>query len=259
MSKNSLFISIMVFFLSLNMGFSQHKVSDQKPVLFLLGGTPSTKEIIKMVPDSLKGWFEFVSFNRPGFGGTDLSKMSKKKLYHLAKKAGLKKNGFGIIGISGGAPLSILLAEKFQLKHCGVISGMVSNEAYFKHADSTFTKPLFQLVMQSYEEFKQAALDFPNLDAIIQQAGAKDKEDALRACYTELNFLLSEDLFPKTTNQDISIDWWHGEHDHNVSLESAKQFLKDYPNSNLHVIGGVDHNIDANIYIAKLVNHWTGL
>src|SRR5690606_16676483 len=122
----------------------QQNFTDEKRTILILGGTPSTTDILNEIHDSIKSSYNIISFNRPGFGGTEVSRMSKEKLFKLAKEAGLKENDYGIIGISGGAPLSILLADAFKIKNCGVISGMVSNEAYFQFADSTFTKDFFK-------------------------------------------------------------------------------------------------------------------
>jgi hypothetical protein len=132
---------------------------------------------------------------------------------------------------------------------------MVSNEAYFEYSDSTFTKSLFEMVKDPYERFEKAARDFPNIDEIVQQAGAKTAEEALRASYNELNFILSKDLY-STINKSMPIDWWHGENDRNVAVESVVLFLKGFEKSNLHIIKGADHSIDSRIYIGKLLNEW---
>jgi pimeloyl-ACP methyl ester carboxylesterase len=229
---------------------------NKKPTILVLGGTPSTVDVLNQIPDSLKKSYHFISFNRPGFGGTKNAKMTKKQLIKLANKAGLKKNDFGIIGISGGAPLAIILADAFKVKHCGIISGMVSNDAYFKFADATFTKSLFELVNQPYEKFEKTALDFPNIDSIVLQAGTKTKEEALRASYNELNFILSKDLYSNIQNKSFSIHWWHGENDKNVALESVKLFLKDYPNSDLQIVLNADHGLDGNLYLSKILDSW---
>lgn len=251
--------TLLIFLLSLSTLVSCKKEVKQtaleKPTICLLGGTPSTTDILNQIPDSLKKHYNFIAFNRPGFGGTEVSKMSKEKLYQLAKEAGLRQNDFGIIGISGGAPLAILLAEEFNIKHCGAICGMVSNEAYFKYADSTFTKDFFLPATQSFERFQETVSGFPNLNDIIAQAGAETKEEAILASYNELNFILSKNLH-STNDKSLSIDWWHGEHDKNVAIESVEMFLRDYANSNLNIIPNTDHNIDAKVYIEKLVKDW---
>lgn len=254
--RASIFIIIMLLFGASCSKKPKKESSIEKPTILILGGTPSTKDILNDISDSLKHSYNIISFNRPGFGGTPISEMSKEKLYQLAKEAGLKENDYGVIGISGGAPLSILLADAFKLKHCGIISGMVSNKAYFKFADSTFTKDFFMPVTESFEQFEKTILSFPNLDAIVLQAGTKNKEEAIKASYNELHFILSENLYANIKNKSIPIDWWHGENDKNVAKESVELFLEDFPNSKLNTLQEADHGIDARIFIGKIINDW---
>jgi hypothetical protein len=47
------------------------KNSKQKSTLCILGGTPSTTQILNLIPDSIKSVYNFISFNRPGFGGSE--------------------------------------------------------------------------------------------------------------------------------------------------------------------------------------------
>jgi pimeloyl-ACP methyl ester carboxylesterase len=227
-----------------------------RPTICILGGTPSTIEILNLIPDSIKSYYNLISFNRPGFGGSKSEKLSEDILYKLTKDAGLEKNDFGIIGISGGAPLSILIASKFKLKHCGIISGMVSKEAYFKYADKAITKGVTENALGDYKDFEAAAMRFPNLDEIVRQAGANSKEAALRACYDEFNFILTDSLFSTIKDNSLRIDWWHGEDDVNVPIQSVELFLSNYPNSNLNRISKANHTIDANVYISKILKEW---
>jgi pimeloyl-ACP methyl ester carboxylesterase len=246
----------LIFFASAFISCASIHTSKQKPTLCILGGTPSTAQILTLIPDSIKSGYNFISFNRAGFGGSANSQMSEEMLYKLATEAGLKKNDFGIIGISGGAPLAILIAEKFHLKHCGIISGMVSKEAFFRYGDKAVTKGVMETALGDYAHFETTAMQFPNLDEIVKQAGASSKEVALRACYDELRFILTENLFPTNKVNTLKIDWWHGEDDVNVPIESAELFLKNYPNANLHRIAKANHGIDANVYISKLLKQW---
>ena len=228
----------------------------EKPTICILGGIPSTKAVLDMIPDSIKNSYNFISFNRPGFGGTENSILTKETFISLAKKAGLKENDFGIIGISGGAPIAILLAQEFNLKHCGVIGGMVTAKAYFKYADATTTKMIMDIAMKPYPEFKNAMSNFPNIEAFVKQAGAKDKETAIRAFYDELNYIVSKELSESLTDKSINIDWWHAENDKNVTLQSAKEFLNDYKNSNLNTIPNADHGVNSKEYIEKIITNW---
>ena len=225
-----------------------------KPTICILGGTPSTKEILNLIPDSIKTHYNLISFNRPGFGGSKNEKITDEMLYKLAEDAGLKNNDFGIIGVSGGAPLSILIASKFKLKHCGIISGMVSKDAYFKYANKAITKGIMESALGDYTDFESSAMRFPNLDEIVKQAGANSKEVAMRACYDEFNFILADSLFSTIKDHSLKIDWWHGEADVNVPIESAELFLSNYPNSKLNRIAKANHEIDANVYISKILN-----
>ena len=229
--------------------------NSEKPTICIVGGTPSTTDILNLIPDSLKTNYHFISFNRPGFGGSHYEEITESLLYKLAEDAGLNENDFGVIGISGGAPIAMLLASKFKLKHCGVISGMVSKDAYFKFADSAITKDLFTNVSSGYDAFKAAVLKFPNLEQIAQQAGTASKELFIKASFNEFNYILSESPY-NAINKNIHIDWWHGKEDVNVPFKSAKLFLKDYKNATLHVIPDASHTIDATIYIEKLINGW---
>ncbi|MDR7131472.1 pimeloyl-ACP methyl ester carboxylesterase [Algoriphagus sp. 4150] len=247
-------ILILSYFSTANQDHPDPKV--EKPTLLVLGGTPSTMDIIDQLPASIRESYQVISFNRPGFGGTVPSEMTKEKLFELAKNAGLKKNDFGVIGISGGAPLAILLADEFNLKHCGVISGMVSNEAYFRFAELTFTADFFIPATQSYEQFAEVVMGFPNLEAIVTQAGAETREEALLASYNELNFILSEDFYSTLDNREIPIVWWHGENDKNVALQSVELFLKDFKNATLHVISDTDHEINAIEFMELLLSEW---
>ncbi|MBK8500796.1 MAG: hypothetical protein IPL46_00550 [Saprospiraceae bacterium] len=250
------YILIVLAFISLSCQNVKQKNVIKKPTICILGGTPSSTAILNLVPDSTKNSYNLISFNRPGFGGTKNSKLNKELLFQIARNAGLKENDFGVIGVSGGAPFAILLAEEFKLEHCGIIRGMVSNEAYFRYADSTFTKEVMETAQKSYKEFEVAALSFPNLDDIVLQAGASTKEIAIRACYNELNYILSESLSSSLKDKLIPIDWWHGKQDRNVAIKSVEWFLRDYKNAKLNIIPGVDHGVDSKIYLEKIVNDW---
>src|SRR5690606_31606403 len=80
------------------------KTSDTKPTICIVGGTPSTTEILNFIPDSLKAKYNFISFNRPGFGDAKYEETTEDLIYKLAKNAGLKEHDYGVIGISGGGP-----------------------------------------------------------------------------------------------------------------------------------------------------------
>ena len=256
MKKNSILILCLVFILLDCKHFSSTKQEIDKPTICILGGTPSTKNILNLIPDSIKSNYNFISFNRPGFGGSKNQILTKTMLYELAKDAGLKKNDFGIIGISGGAPLSILLAAEFNLKHCGIISGMVSREAFFQYEKKAITSSIMKTALSDFKDFEATAIQFPNSDEIVKQAGAVSKEVALRACFDEFNFILKNNLFSKTKADSINIDWWHGEEDVNVPIESVELFLKDFPNASLNKIANANHSIDANVYISKALKKW---
>ncbi len=228
---------------------------EKKPTICILGGTPSTADIVEQIPKGIKGKYNIISFNRPGFGGTPNTVMSKQKLFELARKAGLKKNDFGIIGVSGGGPIAILIAHEFKLSHCGVISGMVPREQYFAYADSTFTKPLMNSVLRGFDAFSAYAESFPNYAEILKQAGSP-KDLAIRGCFDELNFLLSKSLFTKEIYQTVNVSWWHGAKDKNVALESVKLFLKNFKHTKLNIIPNGSHEIDDRIYVGKLIQSW---
>lgn len=227
-----------------------------KPTICIIGGTPSTKNILSLLQDSLKANYNLISFNRPGYGGTQNQVMSAELLFKLVQNAGLRENDYGVIGISGGGPLAILLASKFKLKHCGVISGMVSKNAFLTYADSAVTKDLMQSVLKGEDDFFKTIKKFPNLDAILAQAESTDLETAILACYNDLNFVLSDELYTSIKNKNIAIDWWHGEKDNNVPFKSAEYFLKDYKNARLNVITDATHGIDSRIYIEKIIKQW---
>lgn len=254
--KTGILITIAIFLFSCNSINKPKKSKNEKPTICILGGTPSTKEVISVVPDSLRLKYKFVSFDRPGFGGTTNSRLTKEKLIELAEDAGLQENDFGIVGISGGAPLSILIASEMNIKHCGVICGMVTHDAYFNHADSTVTKFIMEAATRSYTDFSKAVSIFPNVEVIVKQAGANNKETALKACYDELNYILSKDLAESIKNKYIPIDWFHAEMDRNVSLNSAKEFLEDYPNARLQILPNEDHTVDTKRYINEMVKTW---
>ncbi|WP_157804977.1 alpha/beta fold hydrolase [Confluentibacter lentus] len=231
------------------------KTSNVKPTICIIGGTPSTTDILTFIPDSLKAKYNFISFNRPGFGGTEYTETNATLLYELAENAGLKTHDYAVIGISGGGPLAMLLASKFKLKYCGVISGMVSKDAYFEFADSAITKDLFTNLLLGYDGFKSAVLKFPNLDQIAKQAGSESEDMFIKASYNDLKYVLSEPLYAAINNA-IYMDWWHGENDTNVPFKSAELFLKNYKNATLHIIPNASHDIDSTIYIQKLIDSW---
>src|SRR5690606_17675735 len=133
MSRFSKFIYLALCFLFLiivSCKNNKKEITDNtKPTICIVGGTPSTTDILNFIPDSLKTRYNFISFNRPGFGGSEYMETDESVLYELAKEAGLKDQDYAVIGISGGGPIAMLLASKFRLKHCGVISGMVAKDA----------------------------------------------------------------------------------------------------------------------------------
>lgn len=225
------------------------------PTICILGGTPSTKEIAKYVPDSLKERFNIISFDRPGFGENEGHGLNTEILSQLAGNAGLRKGGFGVIGISGGGPMALYLASEYNLEHCGIINGMVSKEAYFKYSDSAVTKDLMMGALESYGSFEDAALKFPNIDRIVKVSGADSKEQAIKACYNEFRFMFSEALH-RSIDRSLDVDWWHGEDDSNVPLESVKFFLEDYQNARLTIIPNASHDVDLKKYIAEIIGRW---
>lgn len=226
-----------------------------KPTICIVGGTPSTTDILNFISDSLKAKYNFISFNRPGFGGSEYTGTNEDLIYELAKNAGLREKDYAVIGTSGGGPIAMLLASKFKLKHCGVISGMVSKDDYFQFADSAITKELFTNLLLGYDSFKEAVLKFPNLDQIAKQAGTESEEMFIKASYNDLTYVLSESLYT-AISKNIYVDWWHGENDVNVPSKSAELFLKDYKNATLHIIPNASHEIDSAIYIKKLIDGW---
>lgn len=193
--------------LSLTLGFlvsSAQSAQKNKPVICILGGTPSSAKILDEIPDDLKSDYHFISFNRPGFGGTPNEAWDKHRLFELATQAGLQKNDFAVIGVSGGGPLAILLANHFNLQHCGVISGMVTANEYFAFADSTFTKSLMSSVMDGYDAFRKNIESFPNLADILKQADSP-VPIATRASYDDLHFILNDIHFNKKTFRKTAI------------------------------------------------------
>jgi pimeloyl-ACP methyl ester carboxylesterase len=226
-----------------------------KPTVCILGGTPSSSKIINEIPDDLKAKYNFISFNRPGYGGTPNETWDEKRLYELASEAGLKKNDFAVIGVSGGGPLAILVAKKFHLKHCGVISGMVPAKEYFAYADSTFTGQLMTSVLKGYDEFKKAIESFPNLEEILKQAEST-LPVAIRASYDDLHFILTGINFNKKTFRKVCVDWLHGENDKNVAPESAQLFLSNFRRADLSIIAGSNHAIDARTLVRQLLEKW---
>lgn len=228
----------------------------ERPVVCVLGGTPSDTTILQLIPDSVKSAYKVISFNRPGFGGTPNRELSKRLLFQLAREAGLRKHDYGVIGISGGAPLAILLASKFRLRHCGVVSGMVAREAFFRFGEKAVTREIMEAALGDFPNFSRITSQFPNIDAIVRMGGSVSPEAAIRACYDEFRFVLSDSLFQRSEERRVAIDWWHGDKDVNVPYESAVLFLKNFPNAQLHTVQGKDHALDANFYIAALLKAW---
>jgi len=254
MIKTIKYFSTIILLLSFFSVLAQTK-EHPKPTICILGGTPSSSKIIDEIPDDLKAKYNFISFNRPGFGGTPNEVWDEKRLFELASQAGLKENDFGVIGVSGGGPLAILIANKFHSKHCGVISGMVPAKEYFAYADSTFTKSIMTNAVNGYDEFKKTIDSFPNVEEVLKQADSPVPV-AIRACYDELHFILSDIRYNETTFRKIKISWLHGENDKNVALESVKLFLSNFKKADLTIIPGAAHGIDARIMVRQLLDKW---
>lgn len=251
MIKNTYLIFLLFSFFS---AFSQSKLP-VKPTICILGGTPSSTKIIEEIPIELKAKYNFISFNRPGFGNTLNEVWNENRLFELAKEAGLKKNDFAVIGVSGGGPLAILLARKFKLKHCGVISGMVPGKEYFAYADSTFTKSIMTNVVDGFSEVTKTFDGFPNVAEILKQADSPVPV-AIRACYDELHFILTDLDFDKKTFRKTKINWLHGENDKNVALESVQLFLSKFNKVDLNIIPDTAHAVDARVLVSQLIDKW---
>lgn len=254
MTKTIKFFSSIILLFSFFSTVAQTK-EYSKPTICLLGGTPSSSKIIDEIPDDLKAQYNFISFNRPGFGDTTNEVWDEKRLFELAAQAGLKKNDFGVIGVSGGGPLAILIARKFNLKHCGVISGMVPSQEYFAYADATFTKSIMTSAVTGFEEFKKTVESFPNVEEVVKQAYSP-VPIAIRACYDELHFILTDINYDSKTFKKIKISWLHGENDKNVALESAQLFLSKFTNADLTIIPEASHSIDARVLVRQLLDKW---
>ena len=247
-------LSLIILLLCFSCAISQ-QARKAKPTVCILGGTPSSDKIIDEIPDDLKVRYNFISFNRPGYGGTANEAWDDNRLFELAAQAGLEKNDFAIIGVSGGGPLAILIAKKFHLQHCGVISGMVPSDEYFAYADSTFTKALMNSVVDGYDEFKKTIESFPNVEEILKQANSP-LPTAIRACYDDLHFILTDINFSKKTLRKTKLTWLHGENDRNVALESAQLFLAKFKNADLTVIPDANHAIDGRSLVRQLLEKW---
>lgn len=251
--KHSCFSTIILLF---TIFISDVQVTAQsKQTICIIGGTPSSAKIIDEIPEDLKAKYNFISFNRPGFGGTPNEAWGKNRLFELASQAGLKKNDFAVVGISGGGPLAILIAKKFHLKHCGVISGMVTAKEYFTYADSTFTKSLMISAMNEYGEFKKNIESFPNVEKILKQADSP-LSAAMQASYDDLHFILTGISYDKKTFQKTKISWLHGENDKNVALESVQLFLSKFRYADLTIIPEANHSIDARVLVKQLIDKW---
>ncbi len=243
-------ILLLTIFIGVNQLAAQSKLT-----ICIIGGTPSSAKIINEIPEDLKAKYNFISFNRPGYGGTPNEAWDKNRLFELAAKSGLKENDFAVIGISGGGPLAILIANKFHLKHCGIISGMVTAKEYFTYADSTFTKSLMISAMNEYDEFKKNIESFPNVEEILKQADSP-LSTAMQASYDDLHFILTGISYDKKTFRKTKISWLHGENDKNVALESVQLFLSKFSHADLTIIPDASHSIDARVLIRQLLDKW---
>jgi len=243
-------ILLLTIFIGVNQLAAQSKLT-----ICIIGGTPSSAKIIDEIPEDLKAKYNFISFNRPGYGGTPNEAWDKNRLFELAAKSGLKENDFAVIGISGGGPLAILIANKFHLKHCGIISGMVTAKEYFTYADSTFTKSLMISAMNEYDEFKKNIESFPNVEEILKQADSP-LSTAMQASYDDLHFILTGISYDKKTFRKTKISWLHGENDKNVALESVQLFLSKFSHADLTIIPDASHSIDARVLIRQLLDKW---
>jgi pimeloyl-ACP methyl ester carboxylesterase len=248
------YLFIMILLVTFSDCISQ-ATTNPKPTICILGGTPSSAKILDEIPADLKERYNFISFNRPGFGGTPNEVWDEKRLFEIALQVGLKENDFAVIGVSGGGPLAILLASHFRLQHCGIISGMVPAKEYFAYADFTFTKSLMHSAVGSYDDFKKTIKSFPNVEQILQQAESP-LPAAIRACYDDLHFILTGIKFKKRVFRKLKPDWLHGENDENVALKSAQLFLSKFKNANLTVLYGKNHAIDARILVRQLIGSW---
>lgn len=251
--RSKLFIIVLLANFFLTYG---QEATNVKKTICILGGTPSSAKIINEIPEDLKERFHFISLNRPGYGGTANETWNKKRLFELASKAGLKKNDFAVIGVSGGGPLAILIAKEFGLKYCGVISGMVPAKEYFAHADSTFTKSLMISALGDYKGFKKVVESFPNVEEILKQAESP-LPTAIRACYDDLHFILSDIRYKKNTFSDRNLTWIHGENDKNVAFESAQLFLSKFKKATLIKLPNTNHAVDASQMVRQLIEQWT--
>src|SRR5687768_8341412 len=247
-------LSLIILLLCFSCVISQ-QAGQGKSTICIIGGTPSSDKILDAIPDDLKNKYNFISFNRPGYGGTANEVWDENRLFELAAQAGLKKNDFAVIGVSGGGLLAILIAKKFHLQHCGVISGMVPANEYFAYADSTFTKSLMNSVVNGYDEFKKTIESFPNVEEILKQANSP-VPTAIRASYDDLHFILTGINFNKKTFRKTKLSWLHGENDKNVALESAQLFLAKFMNADLTVIPDANHAIDARTLVRQLLDKW---
>ncbi len=241
---------MLTIFIGLNQAAAQNKQT-----ICILGGTPSSAKIIDEIPADLKAKYNFISFNRPGYGGTPNEAWDEKRLFELASHTGLKKNDFAVIGVSGGGPLAILIAKEFNLKHCGVISGMVTAKEYFTYADSTFTKSLMISAANGYGEFKKTIESFPNVEEILKQADSP-LPAAIQASYDDLHFILTGISYDKKTFRKTKVSWLHGENDKNVALESVQLFLSKFRQANLTIISDATHTIDARVLVKQLLDKW---
>lgn len=89
---------------------------------------------------------------------------------------------------------------------------------------------------------------FTNVAEVLKQANSPIPK-AIRACYDDLHFTLTNGSFSSNIYNSRKLDWLHGENDKNVALKSVQLFLSKFKKAGLTIIAGASHAIDARVLV----------
>jgi pimeloyl-ACP methyl ester carboxylesterase len=246
-----------------------------KPVIGF-HGTPGSRFqlVVDEAPVRTAG-VRLVSVDRPGYGHSTYKPRRTladwpDDVRQLADHLGLDR--FGVIGISGGGPHSLVCAALMpdRVAVAGVLSGvgllavpgaeegMMPTNVFFTKVSRRSTKPLaavfgvmtrlqrrwpertLQLMAKQMPDVDAAIINRPEVHRMFLQEAGRASATSARASAQDFQ-VFARDWGFRLEDIEVPVHLWQGDADRNVPLAHARQMAAAIPHATLHEVAGGGH------------------